>query len=207
MCYEGIYLPQVLNANCRMKERVGDWPYYFSHFRMDQTPVVAANKKIVIIVTAALALLLILAWFSGIFGGGIGVPAAVSGVDVDRNMDGSTTYTNEQGSVTVGQGASMPSNWPSDAPTAYQGASIVYSGTTNPTTGEVGSAAVYTVSASLADVMRYYTAKLSAEGWTVESNAEMAGMRVITARKDTRLFAAYMQEVEGKVSVTTGVQF
>ncbi len=109
-----------------------------------------------------------------------------AGVDVDRNMDGTMTYETNEGSVTVGQGASMPDNWPSDAPAAYSGAKISYSGTTNPQTGQSGSVVMYTTTASAQSVGEYYTSRLKSEGWNIEGTANMGRTQVSSAKKDTR---------------------
>jgi|GEM_PF-1091184 len=138
------------------------------------------------------------------FGSGYLAPA---GVDVDRNMDGSTTYESDTGTVTVGASGSMPANWPSDAPEAYSGANIVYSGTSNPTTGETGSAVSYTVSASAESVIEYYRSRLTAEGWTITTTTAVSGMQVIAAEKDTRVIGVYVtSDGQGNTAVTAGVE-
>ena len=168
-------------------------------------PTSSSNMKWIYISGGVLVLIILAYLFMGRIAPAAFAPA---GVDVDRNIDGSTTYTNEEGSVTVGQGASMPSNWPSDAPAAYSGATILYSGSTNPTTGAAGSAVAYNVNASVQAVMDYYSSQLTSSGWTVESNAEMAGMRVIVAKKDTRTLGVYVGDAgNGTVNVTAGVEF
>lgn len=178
---------------------------------MEETsPVVHSKNKIVYIVTIALAVLVL----GGVilsFAGGVGSVWGGWGgytprTDVDRNLDGSTTYSNGEGSVTVG-GNTMPENWPSDAPAAYEGAAITYSGSSNPQTGEAGAAAVYTVKASADSVVQYYESRLKAEGWTVTATANAGGMKVITATKDTRTFGAYIgSDGQGNTSVTVGIQ-
>jgi len=178
---------------------------------MEETTQVAAHshtkRNIIIGVVALLVLIGIVLSFAGSVGSVWGnYGGVVPGVDVDRNMDGSVTYESDEGTVTVG-GASMPSNWPSDAPTAYTGATIAYSGTTNPTTGESGSAVVYTTNASIASVVEYYDSRLKAEGWTIEASVDMGGTRVITAKKDTRTIGVYVQDAgNGVTNVTAGVQ-
>lgn len=127
-------------------------------------------------------------------------------VDVDRNSDGSITYEAEGATVTLNGGA-MPENWPSDAPKAYEGAVFLYSGTNNPATGKEGSAIVYTSDAPLDRAVEYYKDALKAKEWTIEADVILAGMTVITAKKDTRLFAAYMAFSDGKTQVTSGVEF
>lgn len=174
----------------------------------ETTPAVQSNKKVLYIVIGALAVLLLGALVVGAFGRGTSLGSAyfAPGVDVDRNMDGSTTYSNGEATVTVG-GNSMPENWPSDAPPAYDGAAISYSGTSNPQTGEAGAALVYTVKASAASVVEYYESRLKAEGWTITATANAGGMQVVTATKDTRTFGAYIgADGQGNTSVTVGIQ-
>ncbi len=171
------------------------------------------SKKTLWIVLGVIAVVIVLGLVTGggMRGTGLGsayFPGAVpAGVDIDRNMDGTVTYNNEQGSVTVGQGASMPSNWPSDAPPAYSGATIVYSGTSNPQTGAIGSVVMYNTKASAQSVGEYYSARLKAEGWTIEGEANMGGTQVISAKKDTRTIGVYIADAgDGTVAVTAGVE-
>ena len=176
---------------------------------MDETTQTqpASSKKWLYIVGGIIILLLLGVFFGG-FGRGTGLGSAsfAPGTDVDRDIDGSTTYSTNEGSVTVGSNT-MPDNWPSDAPVAYSGASIVYSGATNPTTGAAGSAVAYTVKASVASVVEYYESRLKAEGWTITATAEAGGMRVISATKDTRTFGAYIgSDGQGNTSVTAGIE-
>lgn len=196
------------NVMCVTLEALTRYTFY-----MDQTTPSSSRTKLIYGGIAVVAVLIL----GGLFFGkkmnplesAYLAPAylAPAGVDVDQNRDGSTTYTNEEGSVTVGQGTSMPENWPKDAPVAYSGATIIYSGSTNPATGASGSAVSYTATASLKAVLDYYAAELRANGWTVDSNTEMAGMRVIAATKDTRTFGAYIAESgQGMVSVTAGIE-
>jgi len=168
----------------------------------------APSKKWLYIIGGIIVLIALAAFFGGLGRGtGLGSTYFAPGVDVDRNMDGSVTYESDEGSVTVGQGASMPDNWPSDAPTAYSGAQILYSGSTNPTTGESGSAVAYTVKASVDSVVEYHNSRLKAEGWTITASADAGGMRVITATKDTRTFGAYIgSDGQGNTSVTAGIE-
>ncbi len=148
--------------------------------------------------------LALIGWF--LMRGAGSMMGAATGTDVDRNMDGSTTYTNDQGSVTVGTAASMPANWPSDAPQNFAGATIVYSGTSNPQTGQTGSAVSYTVRASAQSVADHYKQQLSSAGWTVQATANMGGATVVSASKDARTFGAYITDVgDGTASVVVGI--
>ena len=122
-------------------------------------PATSSNKIYYII--GGVVVLILLGWF---LTRGFG---AAPGVDVDQNVDGSTTYSNEEGSVTVGA-QSMPDNWPSDAPANFADATIVYSGSSNPQTGAAGSAVTYTARASVQSVADYYKQQLTAAGWAIE---------------------------------------
>ena len=156
------------------------------------------NKAVYII--GGIVVLLIVGWFL------TRGSASVSGVDVDNNLDGSKTYSNEEGSVTVG-GGSMPDNWPGDAPANFAGATIVYSGTSNPQTGAAGSAVSYTARASVQAVADYYKQQLTSAGWTIAGTANIAGATVVSATKDTRTFGAYITDTgDGNVTVTAGIE-
>ncbi|OGG54241.1 hypothetical protein A2851_01065 [Candidatus Kaiserbacteria bacterium RIFCSPHIGHO2_01_FULL_53_29] len=128
-----------------------------------------------------------------------------AGVNTDRNTDGSTTYSNSEGSVTVGA-TSMPDNWPSDAPAIYSGGTIQYSGSSNPQTGQAGSVVVYSAKATVSSVVEYYKAQLAQAGWTLEGTANSAGTTIISAKKDTRTFGISVADTgTGTVQVTAGI--
>lgn len=169
------------------------------------TPSVSGSSNIKWYIIGGVILLLIGGWLlTGGAGSLMGVPA---GTDVDRNADGSTTYTNNEGSVTVGTSASMPANWPADAPDNYAGASIVYSGTSNPQTGKTGSVVSYTTQASVQSIAEHYRAQLAADGWTIAATASVSAATVISATKDTRTFGAYIADTGGgNVTVTAGIE-
>ena len=129
-----------------------------------------------------------------------------AGVDVRPNANGTMTYGNNEGTVTVGSGASMPSNWPSDAPANYSGAAIQYSGASNPQTGQAGSAVVYTAKASAQSVIDYYKGELAKGGWKTDGEMNTAGATVLSAKKDTRTIGIYVTDTgNGSVSVTIGI--
>ena len=144
--------------------------------------------------------------FSGMFAKSAAERAfeAATGGDVQYGADGTATYSNEEGSVTVGGGA-YPSNWPADAP-QYPGGSIQYSGSSNPQTGEPGSAVVFQVSGTSQSVAEYYSDKLASEGWTVEGTATVGVATTISAAKGGRTFGVYIADLgNGAVSVTAAV--
>lgn len=155
-------------------------------------------------IIGGIVILALVGWF--LMRGAGSLMGAASGVDVDRSVDGSTTYTNDEGTVSVGTSASMPANWPSDAPQNFAGAAIVYSGTSNPQTGQTGSAVSYTVRASASSVADYYKQQLTSAGWTIQGTANMAGATVVSASKDTRTFGAYITDAgDGNVTVVVGI--
>ncbi|MDO8575766.1 MAG: hypothetical protein Q7R90_00455 [bacterium] len=168
------------------------------------TPSASGSNKMWYIIGGIVVLALI-GWF--LMRGAGSLLGAATGVDVDQSADGSATYSNDEGSVTVGTGASMPANWPSDAPANYAGASIVYSGTSNPQTGQAGSAVSYTVRASASSVADYYKQQLASAGWTIQGTANMAGATVVSATKDSRTIGAYITDTgDGNVSVVVGIE-
>lgn len=182
---------------------------------MDQTtpsqvPESKSSKKGLYIVIAIVVLVII--YFIA-RGGSSGVPQAasvingvngVNGVNVQNQPNGATTYSNSEGSVTVG-GTSLPANWPSDAPT-YANAKIQYSGASNPQTGEQGSYIMFLTSDSAKKVSDFYTAQLTAKGWKVEQTASMNTGSVISATKDTRTMGVYMADSgNGQTTVTVGI--
>ncbi|MEY4747651.1 MAG: hypothetical protein RLZZ416_700 [Candidatus Parcubacteria bacterium] len=162
-----------------------------------------AGKKMWYVI-GGIVVIIILGWIVTKGLGGVAMPG--SGIGVDRNADGSATYSNSEGSVTVG-GASMPETWPSDAPGNYANASIQYSGSSNPQTGKPGAAVVYTVNASTQAVADYYKTELTRAGWTIEATANTGAATVLSAKKDNRTFGVYIASAgDAGVSVTAGIE-
>ena len=104
-------------------------------------------------IIGAIIVLLLLGW---VISRGLG-SAAIIAAGGTPNLDGSATYTDNEGNTATVGGSSMPANWPSDAPANYAGGSIQYSGNSNPQTGS-GAAVVYTANASAQAVVDYYKA-------------------------------------------------
>ena len=170
---------------------------------MDETQKTVGSNKTIWYIVGGLLILAVIGGGMSRGAGYMGMRAA--GVDVRPGMDGSATYKTNEGSVTVG-GNKMPENWPSDAPANFAGASITYSGSTNPQTGAAGSAVMYTVKASGDAVAAQYKAELEAKGWKVEQVANVAGATVMAAKKDTRTFGVYITAGEnGETMVQASV--
>ncbi len=155
------------------------------------------SKKWLYIIIAVVAVILLGWFFKGSF-------YSVPGANIDRNLDGSTTYSSDQGQVTVG-GNKLPDNWPQDAP-KYSNANIQYSGSSNPQTGEEGSAIVFTTSDSVQAVVDFYKNELISNGWNIEQTATVGPSTVLSAVKDTRTLGVYIADAgNGQVSVTVGI--
>ena len=168
------------------------------------TPTASGTNNKMLYIIGALVVVVLLGWL--ITRGTGGIAGSMAGVDTDRNIDGSTTYSNDEGTVTVG-GNSMPENWPSDAPANYAGASIQYSGTSNPQTGEAGSAIVYSVNASMQSVTDFYRSGLQSNGWTLDNTANVGGATVLSASKGDRNMGIYIADTgNGMVTVTAGIE-
>lgn len=132
--------------------------------------------------------------------GGIG--GSLSGVD--RNGNGTATYSNSDGSVTVGSNK-LPANWPSDAPT-YPNAQIQSAVASNPQTGSAGSAVVFTTGDSQQKVIDFYTRALATNGWKVEQTVSTGTGTMLSATKDTRNFGVFITDSgDGKVSITASI--
>jgi hypothetical protein len=156
------------------------------------------SKKWLYIIGAVVILLILGKFVMG------GVGYSVNGVNVNRALDGSATFTNNEGSVTVGA-TKLPDNWPSDAPT-YANAQIQTAMASNPQTGQAGSAVVFTTSDSAQTVADFYKKDLAAKGWKVEQTVSTGQGTMLGATKDTRTFGVYIVDSgDGKVSVTASV--
>jgi hypothetical protein len=139
------------------------------------------SKKVVYAVIITILVLLIIYAISISFG-----VKKISGVDVDKHLDGSTTYSNDQVSVTAGgENNTWPANWPSDVP-AYTNAKIL----TAVSSDQIAAAAVISVNFSTTDtaqtVVDFYKTKLAANGWKVNPAVEASTFTVLSAAKDKR---------------------
>jgi len=156
------------------------------------------NKKIIIIVAVVVIVAIAGYFFKNQFD-------MIPGADVDRNMDGSTTITTDEGQVTVGV-QKLPDNWPSDVP-EYKNGTIQYSGTSNPETGEEGAAVMYMTSDSAQTVADFYKKELESKGWKIEQTGNMGGAMVVAATKDARNIGIYIADGgNGQTTVTIGIE-
>src|SRR3989338_2629122 len=134
--------------------------------------------------------------------GGLG--RSLTGVGVDKDNGGSTTYSKNDGSVTV-EGNKLPDNWPSDAP-KYKNAQILSSVASNPQTGEAGAVIAFSTSDSIQTVIDFYKKELASNGWTVEQTIATETGTILVATKDDRDFSVYIGDSgDGKVGVTVSI--
>lgn len=119
-----------------------------------------------------------------------------------------SSYKNTQWNDAVGGTKGMPSNWPKDAPVALVGATLMSSLTKNLGTGKMDPSVIYFTDAPVGEVIEYYIQSLTKNGWKIEANADSAGYRIITAKKDTRSFSAFISsDPKTKTGVTSAVTF
>jgi hypothetical protein len=163
-------------------------------------PGKGGSKKVMYVIIAIVVIIIVWYFLRGSFG----MIGGVNGVNIGQNLDGSATYSNAGGTVTVG-GNALPANWPSDVPT-YANATIQYAGSSNPQTGEKGSAVVFMTSDSAQKVVDFYKQALASKGWVVEQAATIGASTVLAANKDTRTVGVYIADAgSGKVSVTVSI--
>ena len=176
---------------------------YMADDEMNQPAVASSGSNKWIYIVVGVVVVLAVLGFMGRMAGFMVMRAA--GVNIQPGADGTATYSNSEGSVTVG-GNKMPDNWPSDVPANFAGASIQYSGSSNPQTGRSGAAVVYTVTASASAVFEYYKAQLATQGWTIESTANMGAVSVLGAKKGDRTFGVSLTDAgNGSVQVSAGL--
>lgn len=166
---------------------------------MDQEAKVENKSNKWLYAVVGIGALLLIGWL----GKGYFMRSGV-GVDVNKGFGGSTTYSNDQGQVTVG-GNKLPDNWPSDAP-KYPNANIQYSGSSNPRTGEKGAAVVFMTSDKIQSVIDFYKKELASKGWKVEQAVTMGASTILSSTKDTRTLGVYIVDAgNGQVSVTVSI--
>lgn len=155
------------------------------------------NKTITLVIVGVIVLLFGWNMFSG--------SRNSTGLNINKSGTGTTTYSDKDGSVSVG-GNKYPDNWPTDAP-KYANATIEYSAAANPQTGGAASSVIFLTTSSAQAVADFYKKELMTLGWTVEQVANTGGTMVITAKKDTRTFAVYIVDSgDGQVTVTVGIE-
>ena len=157
-------------------------------------------------IIGGIIVLAILGWiFSGMFARNAAERALEqAGVDVDYNLDGSATYSGEEGTVTVGS-TSYPDDWPADAP-KYPKGEVLFSGSSNPQTGAAGATVSFTTSDSVTAVVDYYKRELGSRGWQIEGTVNVAGATTLSASKDERTFGIWAVAENGATQVTVSVE-
>ncbi len=121
---------------------------------------------------------------------------------VSMNGDAMQVTTSE-GTFTAGQ-TTMPSDWPTDVP-AYVGATVQYSASVNPTTGQPGSMVMLMSSDGVAEVAAFYKTQLVLNGWALSGTLESAGTTIMGATKGDRVVSLSIAGTDGQTSITIGV--
>ncbi len=101
--------------------------------------------------------------------------------EVDLN-EGSVTIQSEDGSkTTVGEGAKLAEDFPSDVP-IFSPSTLVASTKTE----DSSYSAVGKTSSSVADVTSYYKSEMAKQGWTTQLDSTADGGTVLSFQKDNR---------------------
>jgi hypothetical protein len=108
------------------------------------------------------------------------------------------------GNAEVEMGGELPDDWPSDVP-VYADATMQYSASVDPSTGQPGAMAVLMTDDRAEDVAGFYRDSLADEGWTITASMESGGTTVIGATKDTRVLSLSFASSEGQTTITIGV--
>lgn len=131
---------------------------------------------------------------------------AASGGKVKVNSDnGQYTVTGNDGSTVQWGTNKLPDGWPSDV-SIYSGATIRYSGSSNPTTGKAGAAVMFQTADSAQKVADFYKTDLAAKGWHVEGTYTGGTTTVMGASKDGRSLSIQIAGSDSMTSVTIGVE-
>ena len=124
--------------------------------------------------------------------------------DVNINNDGSMHIETSEGTYDAGSNR-LPADWPTDV-TAYAGATIQYSGSTNPATGKAGAAAVLMTADKPEKVVEFYKADLRAKGWTIATTMQGQGTNILGATKGNRALSIMVAgSPDDQTSITIGV--
>lgn len=127
--------------------------------------------------------------------------AAGGDADIDVSGDRVRVKTGEGEWSTGGQ---LPSDWPSDVP-VYGGAKVLYSASSNPSTGSAGSYLALQSSDAPDKVSEFYKRELAAKGWTITNTATVNGGIYLAAEKGDRELAFTATPADGGTSMTLGV--
>ncbi len=132
-------------------------------------------------------------------------------VSLDFDNDGTVTYEGgdgEQFSVTAGDGAELPDNWPSTVP-VMDDAIITYAGSMMGGEGTIGLTAIFTTDATKKDVVEYYQNKLADNGWTIAGTMDFGDSAMVTATRgeyDSVGIAVATDRGETSVTLSVGMQ-
>jgi hypothetical protein len=158
------------------------------------------NTKVVLIVVGVLvALALVVPMLMGAVGLYAWKRAAsVAGVTVTGGAKDANTYTikgKDGGEYTVGAGAKLASDFPSDIP-VYAG-TVLTSGRAMDKGVTVYSAAISSTD-SFDTVVTYYKTALTAQGWKIVADSTVSGAHMYAGEKDDRVLSVMVMSDGGK---------
>lgn len=152
-------------------------------------------------VIAAIAIVLLVAW--ALMNRSNSTAPAANNTDTQAT---STKTTPAKAGGTKKSSSKLPAGWPTDAPALQAGAVISYSGSTNPKTGALGAAVVYTVKGTAQNAITYYSAQFTKQGWTFRGQGNAEGSVQLAATKDTRkITVSILESTPGTLTVTVGI--
>ncbi len=149
------------------------------------------NTKVVFIVVGVLVALAVVVPMAL---GAIGLyawkrAASNAGVTVTSDAKNANTYTvkgKDGGEYTVGAGAKIVSDFPSDIP-VYAGDVLTSGRATDK------GVTVYSVAISSTDafdtIVKYYKSALAAQGWKISADTTVSGSHIYTGEKDDRILS------------------
>lgn len=137
-----------------------------------------------------------------------GLETATGAKDIDFSEDGATIKT-DNGEVSTGSNAKLPSSWPSSVPTPKD-ASLTYS-TSSKSNGNESWAVTYQTSKDAMTASDAYKNTLTSAGWTISSdsnyNSDGKTYASFTAEKgDLKVTCLALDGDDGKAALTVSVE-
>lgn len=170
------------------------------------------SKNVLYIIIGVLVILLIGGYFMrGNFGMMRSVNVGGYNAEVNKKLDGSTTYKSDYGTVTTNSNT-LPKNWPSDVPVYTNG--TISQSTSSDMMGTNASQVTFTTSDSTQTILDFYKGGLASSGWVSLypgkpiTGTQMGTITTLMAKKDSKTFSVMIttNKETGKqvVTITTG---
>lgn len=121
--------------------------------------------------------------------------------DVDMRDDGSLRVNAKDGTVEIGRGATLPSDWPTEIGT-YPGATITTSAAVTDDSGQPATMITLTSTDSAQAIVDFFQKKVTTQGWTTTAEATVGAMKIFSASKDGRNFAVQVVTSDDSTTAT-----